>query len=185
LIPKTMGRKGVGVLIALSLAAGTAGAERDGWELLQMPARDFTVTDLSGRVLRSRDLKGKVVVVDFWATWCAPCIKELPDLTAYHERLKGRSDVALLSFDVTDARDELEAFAKEKKVPFSVYLADALVGPYEVTGFPTKLIIDMRGAPEKAAGAAGRAGVVRFRREGAVPVGSIEARVAELLAEKP
>jgi thiol-disulfide isomerase/thioredoxin len=169
-------------LLGLSLVAAVA--ERDGWEVLRVPARDFAVKDLSGHVLRARDLSGKIVVVDFWATWCAPCIKELPDLSAYQERLKGRSDVAFLSFDVTDPRDTVEAFVKEKKIGFSVYLADALLGPYEVTGFPTKLIIDMRedqGEPAKAA----NKGVVRFRREGSAPVPSIEARVAELLAEKP
>ncbi len=172
------------MLLGLSLVAAAEGKEIDGWEVLKAPARDFAVKDLSGRVLRARDLAGKIVVVDFWATWCAPCLKELPDLSAYQDRLRGRSDVAFLSFDVTDPRDTLEAFVRQKKIGFAVYLADALLGSYEVTSFPTKLIIDMRedkGKPAKAA----TKGVVRFRREGAVPVASIEARVAELLAEKP
>ena len=144
----------------------------------------IVMKDLNDRDVTLAQYKGQVVLVNFWATWCAPCIKELPDLSAYQERLKGRSDTAFLSFDVTDPRDTLQAFVKEKKIGFPVYLADALLGPYEVTGFPTKLIIDMREDTGKPGKAAGR-GVVRFRHEGSAPVPSIEARVAELLAEKP
>ncbi|HXB53465.1 MAG TPA: TlpA disulfide reductase family protein [Vicinamibacteria bacterium] len=182
--PRVVARVGFMALLGLSHFAAAGGGERDGWEMVRVPARDFAVKDLSGHVLRTRDLAGKIVVVDFWATWCTPCIKELPDLSAYQERLKGRSDMAFLSFDVTDPRDTLEAFVKEKKIGFPVYLADALLGPYEVTVFPTKLIIDMREDTGKPGKAAGR-GVMRFRREGSAPVPSIEARVAELLAEKP
>ena len=76
------------------------------------------------------------MVVDFWATWCAPCIKELPALAALHERLRDRKDVALLSFNVTDEPKTLEAFVREKKISFPVYRADALTGPYELTVFP-------------------------------------------------
>lgn len=169
---------------ALALAASLVGAtflpsaERsaaslDGWAELNEAARAFTVRDLEGRTLRSGDLAGKIVVIDFWATWCSPCLRELPDLALYHRRLEGRSDVALLSFNVTDERPDLVAFVEERQVPFPVYGGDSLIGPYELVAFPTKLVLDLReGAP----------GVVRFRREGYTPVGSIEARVADLLA---
>ena len=173
-------RTATALLLGLAGAAVPLGAaERDGWEVVSSPAKIFVLQNLEGRALRSTELAGKVVVVDFWATWCAPCIKELPSLAALHERLRDRKDVALLSFNVTDEPKTLEAFVREKKIAFPVYRADTLTGPYELTVFPTKLVIDMRGA--------GRAnpGVVRFRREGPASVEGIEARVAELLAEKP
>jgi thiol-disulfide isomerase/thioredoxin len=163
-------------LLLSLLAIRPAGAAPDGWEDLRQPAKVFVLQDLEGKALRSTALAGKVVVVDFWSTWCAPCIKELPDLAAYHERLRARSDVVLLSFNVTDERDTVKAFVKERKIDFPVYKADVLIGPYELTVFPTKLVIDMRGPTP---------GVVRFRREGAASVPSIEARVAELLAGQP
>lgn len=158
-------------LAALTLGVGlTAGATRDGWEVLREPAKDFTVKGLSGEELRSSHLAGRIVVIDFWATWCAPCLRELPDLAAYHEKIAGRKDVTLLSFNVTDEAPALEAFVKEKRIAFPVYLGDPLLGPYEVVSFPTKLIIDMRARP-----------LLRFRREGFTPVASLEARVEELL----
>ena len=158
------------LLPALALAA----IDKDGWEVQRAPARAFALKDLEGRTLRSEDLAGKLVVVDFWATWCGPCLRELPELQEWSERLKARSDVAFLSFNVTEERDVVLAFVKERKIGYPVYLADDLVGPYEVSAFPTKLVIDMRGEGK---------GVVRFRRDGYTAVKSIEAKLAELLDE--
>jgi thiol-disulfide isomerase/thioredoxin len=160
------------VLALLAPSLGSA-AGPDGWEALSAPAESFVVQDVEGRSLRSKDLAGRVVIIDFWATWCAPCLRELPELVEYHRRLEGREDVVLLSFNVTDEREDLAAFLAEKGIAFPVYAGDALIGPYELVAFPTKLVIDMR---EKGPG------VVRFRREGYTPTASIEARVAELLA---
>lgn len=178
-----MRRSALALAASLVLPAASAPGARssvDGWHVLHLPAPPFAVEDLAGHPLRSSDLEGKVVVIDFWATWCSPCLRELPELVEYHRRLEGRTDVALLSFDVTDERKDLKEFVKEKGVPFPIYIGDSLIGPYELVSFPTKIVLDMRGADPGRPG-----GVVRFRREGFTPVASIEARVAELLAESP
>jgi thiol-disulfide isomerase/thioredoxin len=172
--------KALTFLAALAFAPWSAAAEVDGWEVLSKPANAFSLQDLTGQVLRSADLRGKIVVVDFWATWCAPCIKELPELAAYRARLSARKDVTLLSLNVTEEKDVVAKFVAEKKLAFPIYLADSLVGPFDVSTFPTKLIIDMR----KPVGKPDSAGVLRFRKEGASTVPSIEGRVAALLAEK-
>ena len=161
-------------LLAGAAALLLAVSAGNGWERPGTPPVPFTLKDLAGRTLRSSDLAGKVVVIDFWATWCPPCLRELPELAEWWKRIKDRNDVVFLSFDVTDEPEPLKAFLVTRRIPYPVYLADELQGPYGVNDFPTKLIIDMRKGK----------GVVRFRRSGLTAVSDIEARVAEVLASR-
>jgi len=166
------------LVVTLAPVASTARADDD-WEDVRITVKPFEVKDLDGKALSLADLSGKIAVVDFWATWCKPCVKELPELAAYHQRLADRKDVVLLSFNVGEKRAEVEAFLKGSPVSFPVYCGDALVEPLELAAFPTKLILDVR-KPGKGGGA-----LLRFRREGLTSVASIEARVAALLRETP
>jgi thiol-disulfide isomerase/thioredoxin len=149
----------------------------DEWESLSLRVKPFAVKDLQGRTLKLADLSGKIAVLDFWATWCKPCVHELPGLAEYHRRLESQDKVVLLSLNVGEKRRDVEAFLKKSPVSFPVYFGDALVEPLELAAFPTKLIVDAR-----KPGPGGSA-TLRYRREGLTTVASIEARVAQLLAE--
>ena len=58
------------------------------WDDAARQKADFTLTDLSGKTWHLQDLRGKVVLVNFWATWCPPCSKEMPDLQALYDKYK-------------------------------------------------------------------------------------------------
>jgi thiol-disulfide isomerase/thioredoxin len=172
-------RAPLALLLLGCLAATAPAAEPDGWEPLRLRVKPFVVKDLGGKPLKLADLAGKIAVFDFWATWCKPCVHELPGLAEYHRRLEGQEQVVLLSFNVGERRRDVEAFLKKSPVSFPVYFGDALVEPLELAAFPTKLIVDAR-----KPGPGGSA-TLRYRREGLTTVASIEARVAELLTESP
>ncbi len=166
-----MARRRLLLIGAAALGLGVLGA--DEWESEKTALGSFSLKDVDGRLLTAADLEGKIVVADFWAIWCAPCVKELPELAAYYEKTKARKDLLFLSFDVGDEPAELREFMKKKGVPYPVYLADSLADKHGVFGFPTKFVIDARG--KKA--------VVRFRRVGYAPVPEIEAKVRKLLSQ--
>ena len=140
---------------------------------MDVAAPKFEVQSTNGDKLTETSLKGKITVVDFWATWCGPCVQELPELAKFSLKMKDRKDVAFLSFSVDDEKAAIARFFAGRKETFPVYLASSLADRMEVVNFPTKLIIDGRkGAP-----------TIRFRKEGTIEASELEARVGELLAK--
>lgn len=81
---------------------------------------DFTLFDLQGKSWHLRDLDGKVVLVNFWATWCPPCRKEMPDLEALYEKYKDRGFVILAISDEESAK--VSPFIAERKITYPVLL---------------------------------------------------------------
>jgi peroxiredoxin len=81
---------------------------------------DFSLKDLSGKTWTFSDLRGKVVLVNFWATWCPPCRKEMPDLETLYERFAPKGFVVLGISDEEAAK--VEPFIGERKVTFPVLL---------------------------------------------------------------
>ena len=113
---------------------------------LGKPAPDFTLKDINGETVALKDFRGKVVLLDFWATWCEPCIHELPALQALYEKHKRHPDFALISVssDVND--DTVAKFFEENKMPWiHIREIEEMQAKYDVIGIPHYTVIDKNG----------------------------------------
>lgn len=110
-------------------------------------APDLELTTLDGQRVALRDLRGKVVLLNFWATWCPPCKAEMPDLQALYEEHGDAHDFVVVGVNFQEAAAPVEAFVRERGLTFPVWLdgqGDA-GGKLGVRGLPVSFIIDREG----------------------------------------
>ncbi|MFZ5997707.1 MAG: peroxiredoxin family protein [Nitrospirota bacterium] len=111
------------------------------------PAPDFTLTDISGKKISLSELKGKVVLLNFWATWCGPCKAEMPALNKLYLELKEKGFV-ILAVSLDTAEKPVKSFIAEKKLAFPVLMdsdKELSFDKYAVMGLPTTFLIDKKG----------------------------------------
>jgi len=115
-------------------------------ERLDQPAIDFELTTLEGQPLRLSELKGKVVLVNFWATWCPPCVEELPSLQRLYGRLKGEG-FELLAVSEDEGADEVRAFFKGQLPDFPILMDEGqgVTRSYGTFKFPETWVVDREG----------------------------------------
>jgi thiol-disulfide isomerase/thioredoxin len=110
------------------------------------PIIDFSASRLDGTQVRLSALKGKVVFLNFWATWCPPCREEMPSMEALYQRFRGRG-LEFLAVDIQEGKDEVAAFMKQFGLTFPAALDDTgkISAEYGIRGIPTTFIIDKEG----------------------------------------
>lgn len=139
-------------LSELKKKSSSVAAERLSKEMLQRSGVDGELTSIDGKNVKLSDLKGKVVFIDYWATWCGPCKMSFPGLQKLYEKYKSNPRVAIMAVNVWEREKDRILHVKKfleanPSLQFPVFfdLTDAVVGKYGVTGIPTKFILDPSG----------------------------------------
>jgi cytochrome c biogenesis protein CcmG/thiol:disulfide interchange protein DsbE len=109
-------------------------------------APDFTLKTLEGEQMTLTSLKGKVVLLDFWATWCGPCRESIPHLVNLHKNYREKGLVILgMSADKGDG-DVVRRFVKSMDIPYPIMITpEEVLRSYGVTALPTTVFIDREG----------------------------------------
>jgi thiol-disulfide isomerase/thioredoxin len=114
-----------------------------------IPAPNFSLTDLKGNIFQLIDYRGKVIVIDFMATWCGPCRQQMPHYKLVFEKYKECDCVVLMSIDIDprESEETLRAFAQEFPYATWIWARDTanLAQAYEVFAIPKTVIIDQDG----------------------------------------
>lgn len=135
-------------------------------------APDAVAADLKGNKVSLGDLKGQVVVVDFWGTFCPPCRKMIPDSQKLVKAMKGRP-FAFVSVSADEEKSTLTAFLKEHDMPWHHWWVGAdskFQEAWDVEGFPTVFVVDHKG-------------VIRYSQVGYDPENKLEKEVEKLVGE--
>ena len=136
-------------------------------------APDFTLTTLAGETVTLSDLRGRPVLINFWATWCPPCRAEMPAIQAAYERYAPQG-LVVLGVDMAESPNVVAAFVERFGIRFPIPLdRDGRVATqYRVRAIPTSFFVD-------------REGVVRSVFTGPMNTPLIEDRLSQILGEAP
>ena len=105
----------------------------------------FNLKTLDGKSFSSNNLKGKVVVINIWATWCGPCVKEMPELQQLYKKYSGVKDVAVITIDSLEELETIKKFMTGKKYDFPVMLSGDYFSTAPVDAYPTTWFVDKQG----------------------------------------
>lgn len=109
-------------------------------------APDFTLKGMNGNTISLADYKGKVVMVEFWATWCPPCKELAPILEKIHKKYKDKGLVFLALVSKDEGEETIKSFIKEHEITYSVLMADQeTTRHYGISSIPVTFIINKEG----------------------------------------
>jgi thiol-disulfide isomerase/thioredoxin len=115
------------------------------WQQATTPMPEFSLADLDGKNWKLTSFQGKALIVNVWATWCGPCKVELPEFQKLYDKLKNRTDIAVLSFNIDDDIAKVAPFVRDNKYSFPVLLAGNLTDSMDVHSIPRTWLINAKG----------------------------------------
>jgi peroxiredoxin len=141
----------LGSVLAVTLLAGAGAAAAQGPEVGR-PAPDIVLKTREGSRARLSDLQGQAVIINFWASWCAPCRTEIPDLVAVYQEHAARG-LVVLAVNLTDQerRKDIGRFVDATAMPFPVLLDERgkVRERYELVAVPTTVFVDRFGVVQR------------------------------------
>jgi cytochrome c biogenesis protein CcmG, thiol:disulfide interchange protein DsbE len=160
-------RAGLGLSILL-VALGCAGSEGATRVEVGSPVPPYSAVSLAGDTVSLAAHRGKVVLLNVWATWCHPCRDEIPELQALHEGYAARGlEIVGVSVDTDGADDAIRAFMRDFRMTYPVWRdpAERISAQFHIVGVPATFLID-------------REGVLRWRKTGPIQPGDPALRQA-------
>lgn len=134
---------GLGALLFYGLSAPSGGK---GGAKERKPAPEITLPDVNGRPRTLSEFRGKVVLLDFWATWCEPCLEEIPDLIRFHDAHKDQGFTIVGVAMDAEGVSVVGPFVRQNKMPYPILISGGDLPPgYNVLGFPSAFLIDKDG----------------------------------------
>ena len=139
-------RKLAALLLAFLAFLVTSAGAAELKTLPMKPAQPLILPTLEGGTVNLESLRGRVVLVNFWAVWCPPCRKEMPSMARLGEKLKSRP-FTILGVNVGESPEEIRAFLQQVPVSFPILLDSEgeRLKPWQVFAFPTSYVVDKQG----------------------------------------
>ncbi|HSF79765.1 MAG TPA: redoxin domain-containing protein [Anaerolineales bacterium] len=147
-IAGTLVLTGLAITVVVGLASGSTwfeSATTSDEPIVGAQAPDFTLTSLAGEQINLKELRGKPVILNFWATWCAPCVIEMPNIQKYFELYQGEFEVIGVNAD--EPPKKVQEFIDDIGATFTILLDPGAViqDLYRIRGYPTTFFLDARG----------------------------------------
>ena len=120
------------------------------YQLIELPepvaASDFTLADQTGEAIRLSSLQGQVVLLNFWASWCRPCVEELPSMNRLYQQF-GKAGLEILALNFQEREEDIQRFREKVQIDFPVLYDHngAVAEKWNVFGMPTSFLLDRSG----------------------------------------